>query len=973
MSSPDDFSALADAIDADRAQALRREFGGGQGARVSVLLGTAFPSLCPSAGWQHQGLAEIASEGWTARRHRDDLWRRLRDAAGDLGDTEGAWRGLRRAVWREKARIALRELLPHSLGGVGIDVSARELAELAEAAFELTLQEAAAHVSARFGQPRRADLRQSTMVMLGLGKLGGRELNPGSDVDVIFVYDTDDGGSELSLHEHWSRVVRRAVQTISSPSDHGLVWRVDLRLRPEGRGGPLVNSVAAAEQYYETWGRLWERAALLKARPAAGDLVLGELLCREVVTPFVYRRQVDPLIATSLAQLLVRSREDLSDCPERDLKLGPGGIREAEFFIQSLQLIWGGREPSLRVTGSLEALARLSFRGLVTDREAREIAAAYDLLRRCEHRIQWSQGVQTHLLPEDSQQRARLAATMGMSSECELERELSRARALVQELFASLAPEAPSPPPRHQLLLRQLDRGAAEFDEAVDEALRHPELADHLLALTRRPDDLLGTHTRERFPELADRVLDSIAQSPDPRQAAQYLRVFFSRLVSPGPYVTLFAQEPRALERFITVLGASVFVGDSVVARPDLVDVFVVGATHVEAPDQVVQAELEAMRRSVAPDADRYERDSEFEGALRRAKRIVTIAVAVADLAGAISTRDSTRTLSELADQSLQQATRYELGDRQQGLAVIAVGKLGGRDVGYGSDLDVLFIYEPAAAPDPEEAGEYYIRRAQGIIRLISEPHAAGGGYELDTRLRPSGSQGLLVTSLRSFARYHHVSLPDEPPEPNAPSVLASGAPWERQALLRARVCAGDRRLGDRAIEVAYTAAYERGSPPVEEMHRMRLRMQRELARERPPRRYDLKTGRGGLLDIEFAAQWLQMAHGADRRVRTTDTAQALEALHAAGYLETADFEILRDGYAFLRRLEQRIHVLRGTGDTIVASDRPGLWQLARRMGLRDTASAAAGEILMTQYRQVTDRVRAAYLKVLGIDEAGAG
>ena len=294
---------------------------------------------------------------------------------------------------------------------------------------------------------------------------------------------------------------------------------------------------------------------------------------------------------------------------------------------------------------------------------------------------------------------------------------------------------------------------------------------------------------------------------------------------------------------------------------------------------------------------------------------------------------------------------------------MIAVGKLGGRDIGYGSDLDVLFIYDGDHAPAGKDPQEYYVRSAQRAIRLITGPHPDGAGYELDTRLRPSGSHGMLVTSLASFARYHSVS--DEV-DASRPAVQSSGAAWERQALIRARACAGDPELGARVIALAEKAAYEAGPPPVAEMHRLRQRMEDELAVERDGR-FDLKLGHGGLLDIEFAVQWLQMAHGRDPRVRTPDTLEALEALFAAGYLPRPEFEVMRESYAFLRRLEQRMHVLHGTSATVLDAHRRGLGQLARRMGIADSAHRNAREALLERYQDVTRAVRGAYKSVLGL------
>jgi glutamate-ammonia-ligase adenylyltransferase len=960
--------SLAYFIDPARARDLRYELAGGRSEDVAVLLATAYPVWMPAATWKREALDAIVREGWTTDRTRPGYLLRLSAAMQDVRDPEQGWAQLRQLVWREKARIALRELLPHDLGGATFDVTAGELSALAEAVFEIALREAANEAQQRFGPPLRSDGNPSTLVMIGLGKLGGHELNPGSDVDVIFVYDTDDGGSQRSLHAHWAQVVRRAVEFISTPNEFGLIWRVDLRLRPEGSKGPIANSAQATERYYETWGRLWERAALLRARTSAGDPELGRALAREVFTPFVYRHEVDPSIATALADLVQRSRRELSPAPDRDVKLGPGGIREAEFFVQSLQLIWGGRERTVRVPGFFEALERLGFRGLVSDREVRDLSAAYALLRRVEHRIQWMRGVQTHLLPERAEELGHLARTLGFIDERALHFALDRARTVVGERFASLAPEAPPAPPRHQALLQLIENGAEQFDDSVEAPFDQPEIAEHLRALARRPDGLLGDNTRDRYPEIWNQVLEAIEQSPDPEQALRYLRGFFGRLYPPGPYVTLLAQDPRALQRLITVLGASAFVGDAIVASPDLVDLVLMGAEQVDQPARVIQAELTDLASSLPGNADEYERRSEFVGALRRGKQSVMIGVAVADLAGAMPTRRVTRILSDLADESLEQAVRFELGVPHEGLAVIALGKLGGRDIGYGSDLDVIFIFEPRAAPDHADPQEYFARRAQRIIRLITEPHAAGRAYELDTRLRPSGAQGLLVTSLRSFARYHSVPLAHDEPEDSAPAVLSSGAAWERQALVRARVCAGDRALGSRVIEVAQVAAYEHGPPPVEEIHHLRVRMERELGRESPPRRYDLKSGRGGLLDIEFATQWLQMCHGRNEQVRSTDTMTALEALHGCGYLERQDFVAFRDAHAFLRRLEMRSRVLHGLGATVISADHPGLPQLARRMGLRDRARSSAADILLTRYRQVTDSVRFAYCRVLGID-----
>ena len=966
MNLAEELQTLALSIAPARARALLAEAGPGDGGALGVLLGSAFPALTPSAGFQHDALTTLAQDGFRTPRRQHDLRRVLETALEDAATPEAGIKALRQQVWLEKARIALRELLPVRLGGGNLEVTARELSDLAATAFDAALQEAGRAVAERYGPPVRADGSPSTMVMLGVGKLGGRELNAGSDVDVIFVYDTDEGQSRISLHEHFSRIVQRAVATIGSPSADGLIWRVDLRLRPEGASGPIVNSVAATERYYETWGRLWERAALLRAQPCAGDLELGRLLGREVLTPFVYRSTVDPTIAAALTELVHRSRNELSHAPERDLKLGPGGIREAEFFVQSLQLVWGGREPALRVPGTLPALERLRSQGFVSDREARGLAEAYLLLRRVEHRIQWASGIQTHLLPSDSEELSRLARSLGYPDSQGLSTELERARQTVHETFHALTePSLPRGRPR-PVLSSQLDGDDPELGRQAEQHFQSADMGEHIAALALRPDGLLGVLTRERRPELTAGVIDALGSCADPEQAARYLHAFFGRLLAPGPYVNALGDDPRALQRLITVFGASAFIGDAVASRPELADIILFGGGAVSDAHAAVSAEIENAAQSLSLDADVEEREQAFIGALRTAKRRVTVEVAVADLAGTIGIRDATRILAELAEEILSRAVQHVF-DHTPGFAVIGLGKLGGRDLGYGSDLDVIFTFSPNTAPNPEEATPYFVRGAQRVIRLLTEPHPAGPGYALDTRLRPSGSHGLLVTSLGSFARYHGLALDGAEQEPG-PAVLSSGAPWERQTLLRARGVVGDPELLQRSLQIAWRAAYLGGAPAASEMHRLRARMERELGRERDGR-YNLKTGRGGLLDIEFAVQWLQMKNGGDPRVRTPDLGVALHALHGAGYLDGAAFEVFSEGYRFLRQLEQRIVVRTGQNAAIIVAGSVELAHLARRMGFQDGQGTRASDQLMARYRHVTETVRAHYVRVLGLPD----
>jgi glutamate-ammonia-ligase adenylyltransferase len=542
-----------------------------------------------------------------------------------------------------------------------------------------------------------------------------------------------------------------------------------------------------------------------------------------------------------------------------------------------------------------------------------------------------------------------------------------RVRAGVAARFASLGHNEARPVEatfdRLWAALDAQDEGAVAA--AVLEAFgaASTDLPRHLMALARPPHSPLGATTRDRDPAFARRLIVALGDAADPEQATRLLAAFFSRFSTPGAYVRALADDPFRVRAVCSLLGASAFLGESLAAYPDLADLVFFGR-GVPTPE-VARAQVDEEIGALSP-ADARDVDA-FVGAMRRAKRRVLFEVGLADLAGELGTRETAHVLAALADASLEQALRFAVRERKEieaaeakaegrrpapdgALCVVGMGKLGGREIGYGSDLDLLFVYEAAH----ETHAEWGARVAQRAMRLLETPHHEGPGYQLDTRLRPSGSQGLLVVSLDGFTRYQ----------------AERAEPWERQALVKARVCAGDRDLGSRVITVARKAAYERGAPDPEKIHHMRMRMQRELGHERldrAPARYDLKVGRGGIVDVEFATQWLQMHHGQDPRVRTTETEVAISALETCGHLDASLAEALRDGWRFLRRLEQRVRISHGTSVNLLEEGAPGLVPLARRMGMRDGPRARADQTLLERYAAVTTDVRTAYLRVLGL------
>lgn len=979
--------ALAQRIDRQRAEIHAARFAeriapGTQAFACAVLLASAYPALAPSIERSPEIVEAIAAEGHQAPRDRAGLLSRLRARVGDCDDHDRVMRELRRFTAEERIRVALRELLSPSLGGADVDVTSREISDLAEVTIECALREAITQLTARFGPPRRENGAPARFVVIGMGKLGGSELNVGSDIDLIFFYDTDEGGcasesgASLTLHDFWTRVARRTTATLEDVTEDGWVWRVDLRLRPEGRSGPLVNSLAAAERYYESFGRSWERAALVRARPVAGDLAFGEEMLA-ALEPFVWRRRVDPSVALEMTKLVQRARAELSRERGRDLKLGPGGIREAEFFVQALELIWGGREARLRAKNTLDGLRRLRAAGLVTDREAREVAEAYLSLRRAEHAVQLATGQQTHTWPDDPEISSRLARALGFSGREAFEADLSRHLGRVELRFRSLVPAGAPLPSRWTETIAALDDGdAAAFEVAFRRgatqlvaptpeggAERWEDVARDLFVLSRTPDAPLGGRTREAHPQIAEALLDAVADAADPEQAARTLRMLFMRLRHPGVYLRFLGDDPRAVRRLVEAIGGSAFLGEALVQNPELGD-RILFSRGVPTPTSV-RAELAEALREASPEEDP---DEQLVGALRRAKARVVIDVGLADLGSELGPREVGLVLAELADASLEASTRHALGAAEaepvRGLSVLAMGTLGGREIGYGSDLDVIFLFDPTKAPPGVDPDAFFARSARRVIRLISILHPAGPGYELDTRLRPSGNQGLLVTSIDAFARYHGRGS-------SGGGTHVEAAAWERIALLRARAAAGDVELGARAIEIAHAAAYAMPGEPdrvAEELRRLRRRMEQELSQERHGR-YDLKLGRGGLFEIDLCVQFMQMLHGADPTVRTTETAVAVEALAAAGYLPAEQADALRDGYAFLRKLAGRIRIVHADASHLLEESAPGLVPLARRMGIRDRRGALAAGELLARYREVTSRVREVYESILKANE----
>jgi [glutamine synthetase] adenylyltransferase / [glutamine synthetase]-adenylyl-L-tyrosine phosphorylase len=852
----------------------------------------------------------------------------------------------------EMLRIALNDL-----SGASIPEVTRDLSRLAERSFEAAVQFHYRRLCALHGPPAdRTAGGPSGFCVLGMGKLGGEELNFSSDADVLYVYDKDgrtQGPNPIDHFAFYARLAEAVTASVGSAGatpEGGFVFRVDLDLRPEGRSGPIVNAIRGLELYYESQGAAWERFALLKARPIAGDLDAGEEALRRLI-PFVFRKYFDLKAIDEMRQLKARAEKEAARAPGIDLKLGRGGIREIEFFVQALQLLQGGRDPNLRVRGTMKALDRLLYAGLISSRDRDELAEAYVVLRRLEHRVQMVAERQTHSMPEDVREKQRLARRAGYPDASAMNDDLALHRSRVEARFKDLLHVASGSGPSEDL------RAAAAADPDATPEQRAAALAELGFDQPDASAEELGRLAQKRgtpFQQaqpLATALVTELAAAPDPDQALRHLADLYGGLVHPHSTSELLAQSPRTTRLLISLFGSSDYLSRQLLRHPELIDQLVLrGAAALVRERADLREDLANRLRPLAP--------LDVEPALtelRRFRNEEVLRIALHDVAGALAVEQVSRQLSDLADACVDACfslARAEIekryGKRDAEMVVLALGKLGGCELGYHSDLDLLFLYSSAGEHGANH--EYFARIAQKLISHLTLPLREGILYRIDTRLRPSGSAGPLVVSFDALASYH----------------AREARLWERQALLRLRPVAGDEALFERAfarvIEPSVYRPIDRAAA-AKELLSMRERIEREIADESPGR-YNSKLGRGGLVDVEFAVQFLQLAHGADDpQIRSANTPQALGLLLKHGHLAAQDHAPLARGYRFLRRLESRLRIVRDFSVDRLPEGGAELLRLARRMGY---SGPRAGDELLSHYQRTAAGIRQAFLRVLG-------
>jgi [glutamine synthetase] adenylyltransferase / [glutamine synthetase]-adenylyl-L-tyrosine phosphorylase len=899
--------------------------------------------------------------------------------ADDLDDTT-FFHQMRLFRKQEMLRIGLRDLL----GRADLQETVADLSYLAEVCLQMAYTWAEAGLARRYGRPVMENpdgsMTPAGFAVIAMGKLGGHELNFSSDVDLMYVY-TADGETEgvrfadnartnrITNHQYFIKLAEKLSAAIGEKTGDGFVFRVDMRLRPEGQRGPLAQSLGGYEIYYESWGQTWERSALLKARPVAGDEAVGrEFMDR--IAPFVYRKYLDYSAIAEIRDMKQKINRDVEQKgrTNRDVKLGYGGIREIEFVIQALQLIYSGRDRTLREKNALKALHILSQKGLITYQEHDVLSKAYVFLRTVEHRIQILDDLQTQTLPGDEGELrtlARRTGYFGPGTETgallrDYAEHTKKVRGIYDDLFAFTGEEG------------AVEALAKDYSALLDPETREQEATLLLQKLGFRDPgkafrDLLllreGTafvhqtpRSRKLFNEVFPSLFREIIASPDPDMALNHLESFLAAQGSWEAFQALMRIDTSAGKVLIAVFANSEYLSRILVSRPILLQ------NLIESRKSSHAGTCAGFAKELGDALDRSPDLTAKLDALRRFKHMEEIRIGMADLLSNMPLTAVSRDLSKLSEVCLDAALtlaasetgkHYKAPGSTTGLAVIGVGKLGGRELLYGSDLDILFVFTDARAASPTTGltvFEYFSKVAEKTISYLSTLTREGFAFRVDTRLRPTGSKGPLVQSIDAFKGYY----------------AHQAETWELQALLRSRCVAGDRVVGKEfALSIADLIYRDQDRTALaNDILSMRQRMEDEIGRESTAS-LNIKQGAGGLVDIEFLVQYLQLLHGKrHHRIRVPGTHNALRALKRQGLLDDESYGTLMRAYLFMRQLESRMRIVSNQATSELSRDPEKIRPLALRMGYPD-GETSAGEKLLGEYESLSRQVRAAFTRLL--------
>jgi glutamate-ammonia-ligase adenylyltransferase len=798
---------------------------------------------------------------------------------------------LRRLKQRAMARIGARDLS----GQADLAEVVESMTLVADAAVATALQVTEAALIERYGTPRNAKGERQQLIVVGMGKLGGRELNVSSDIDLIFVYPEDgdttgnnEGARSISNFEFFTRLGKGLINALAEITGDGQVFRVDMRLRPNGDSGPLVCSFDMLENYFVTQGREWERYAWIKARPLtpANNGRWNEL--EAIRRPFVFRKYLDFGTINAMRDLHAQIRREVAKKDmANNVKLGPGGIREIEFIAQVFQLIRGGRDSALQVKPTLEVLKLLVDRGQLELDAVVELSAAYRFLRRLEHRLQYLDDAQTHMLPENPEDQQRVAEAMNFANYEALLMELDDHRQTVTRHFEGVFADPNEA--RHALDAVWTGDGS-HGEDLVKLGFRDTASLCARLAAIRSGSryQQMSEQAKGRFDALVPRAIQAAGGTQNPDDTLSRLLDLLEAIGRRSAYLALLHQYPQALEQVAKIAGASSWAADYLLKHPVLLDELLDPRLLQMAPD------WPGFRQQLAEETDGVEPDTERQmDLLREAHHAQVFRLVAQDIAGLLTVEKLSDHLSELADilvdRTITLAWRKLLTKHRDtpAFAVIGYGKLGGKELGYASDLDLVYLFDDPAP----EAGQVYAKLGTRLNTWLSTRTAAGILFETDLRLRPNGDAGLVTSSLEAFRKYQ----------------LENAWVWEHQALTRARFVAGDPAIGAAFDKIRCEILCQRRDLAKlrEEVLAMRKKMRDNLA-NRDDAVFDLKQDFGGLIDVEFIVQYLILAHAWEHHQFTGNLGNiALLRIAAECGLIPADLaEQVRDAYREYRRLQ---------------------------------------------------------------------
>lgn len=893
---------------------------------------------------------------------------------------------LRRYRKREYIRIALRDMLGYGT----LSEITQEISTLADVCLQIACEVSNRELEKRYGRPMYIDMEDNrhkcAFTILGMGKLGGEELNYSSDIDIMYLYTSDNGettSGQLTNHQYYVKLSEMISQVIGAATDEGFVFRVDTRLRPEGERGDLACSLRSYEIYYESWGQTWERAALLKTRPVAGDETLGRSFL-EMIQPFVYRKYLDFTAIDEIRNMKIKIDKSIAVKGKdiRDVKLGYGGIREIEFFVQTLQLLYGGKEHWIREKNTLRAIHRLAQKGFISYEEENTLSKAYQFLRRIEHMIQIVGERQIHVMPVDIKELNVLAKRLGYKDSGKfrayelLQKDYTLCTQSVRKIYDGLFTRKEAAEERREVSDCEIIIGdVVSEDEAVNILskynFRDPRKAYRNVILLR--DGPPFSHQTPRSRQILLRIFPSffshITTSSDPDLALNNLEALISSVGARETLYSFFEENPQAIESVVGLFSNSEYLSKTVIRHPEIVDLF------LDPAEMLKKRTVEGMRDelfSLIGQSDSY---SEKLDMLRRFKYTEELRIGYIDILGYVDTIQASKYLSILADVSVAGALKIadeelkrtygrpfcKIGGKgtQARFCIVGLGKLGGQEITYGSDLDIIFLYSGEGETKGRHSisnNEYFNHLSSKIISVLTAMTREGTVFKVDVRLRPSGSKGPLCQSIEGFSTY----------------MRGHGEVWEFQSLTRGRVIAGDESLGSEFITGVHQLIYESLPPSISSKDDMataiidmRRRMEVEVSKE-DSEYYDIKTGIGGIVDIEFTVQYLKLLQGRKYpRLRATNTLASLEVLYREGFLAKETYTVLRRSYIFLRTLESRLRIVHNMPSHLLPSTAERLNSLARRMGYRDTKRITPSKRLLKEFEDMRKKVRKIFEDIL--------